>query len=177
VRVARRPTTPAADPYCALYRAAHAVHVLGGGHGDAQGHDCAGDNRRDTAAPDPGWGGTANFSERADNTTGNLEFARAHRLRHYPPQSWTVAGLKSLIPRGPLMLSMLWNGDEYVAGRGFSGRRVMVYGIDTDDDATSLGTLLHIHDPWKPNVGRTFQQSYHSLVNETPCFTYGTFAR
>ena len=122
-------------------------------------------------------GGTANFSERADNTTGNLEFARAHHLRYYPPQSWTVAGLKSLVLSGPLMLSMLWNADEYVAGRGSSGHRVVVYGIDTDDDATGLGTLLHIHDPWKPNVGRTFQQSYHSLVNETPCFTYGTFAR
>lgn len=122
-------------------------------------------------------GGTANFSERADNVTGNQEFARAHGLRYLPPMSWAVSGLKGLLLSGPMMVSMLWNAGEYVAGLGSSGHRMVVYGIDTDDDPTGLGTLLHIHDPWAPNVGKTFQKSYHALVNETPCFTYGVFTR
>jgi hypothetical protein len=77
----------------------------------------------------------------------------------------------------PVMLSMLWNVNEYTAGHGSSGHRMVVYGIDTDDDPTGEGTLLHLHDPWAPNVGKTFQQSYYSLVNETPCLTYGVFTR
>ena len=44
-------------------------------------------------------------------------------------------------------------------------------------DPTGMGTLLHIHDPWAPNVGKTVQKSYYALVNETPCFTYGIFTR
>jgi len=122
-------------------------------------------------------GGTANFSESADNVTGNQEFARAHGLRYSPPQSWMVSALKGLIQRSPVMVSMLWNAGEYVAGRGSSGHRMVIFGVDSDDDPTGLGTLLHIHDPWAPNVGRTFQKSYNALVNETPCFTYGVFTR
>jgi len=124
-----------------------------------------------------GSGGTANFSERADNVSGNQEFARAHGLRYHPPQSWAVSGLKALLHSSPVMVSMLWNAGEYVAGRGSSGHRMVIYGLDTDDDPTGLGTLLHIHDPWAPNVGKTFQKSYNAMVNETPCFTYGTFTR
>ena len=124
-----------------------------------------------------GSGGTANFSERADNVTGNEEFARAHHLRYHAPMSWTTGAFKQLIQTGPVMLSMLWNADEYVAGRGSSGHRVVVYGIDSDDDPTGLGTLVHIHDPWRPNFGKTHQKSYYALANETPCFTYGVFTR
>ena len=54
---------------------------------------------------------------------------------------------------------------------------MVIFGILTDNDPTGLGTLLHIHDPWAPNVGKTFQKSYYALVNETPCFTYGVFTR
>jgi hypothetical protein len=122
-------------------------------------------------------GGTANFSERADNVTGNQEFARAHNLRYHAPMSWIVSALKGLIQGSPVMVSMLWNATEYVKGNGSSGHRMVIYGIDTDDDPSGLGTLLHIHDPWPPNVGKTFQKSYYALVNETPCFTYGTFTR
>ncbi len=124
-----------------------------------------------------GTGGTPNFSERADNVSGNQEFARAHGLRYHAPQSWMVSAFAALIQRGPAMLSMLWNAGEYTAGLGSSGHRVVVYGIDTDGDPTGMGTLLHIHDPWAPNVGKTFQKSYYALVNETPCFTYGVFTR
>jgi peptidoglycan hydrolase-like protein with peptidoglycan-binding domain len=122
-------------------------------------------------------GGTANFSDSADNVTGNQEFARAHNLRYHAPQSWAVSGLKGLLQGSPVMVSMLWNAGEYVSGRGSSGHRMVIYGIDTDDDPTGLGTLLHIHDPWKPTFGKTFQKSYNALVNETPCFTYGVFTR
>jgi len=122
-------------------------------------------------------GGTANFSDSADNVTGNREFARVHNLRYFAPQSWLVSSLKGLVHRSPVMVSMLWNPGEYLGGRGSSGHRMVIFGIDSDDDPTGLGTLLHIHDPWAPNVGRTFQKSYHALVNETPCFTYGVFTR
>jgi Papain-like cysteine protease AvrRpt2 len=82
-----------------------------------------------------------------------------------------------LVTRGPVMIPLLWNAGEYTAGRGSSGHRMVIFGIDTDNDPTGLGTLLHIHDPWVPNVGQTFQESYYALVNETPCFTYGVFTR
>ncbi len=122
-------------------------------------------------------GGTANFSNRADNVTGNQRFAAAHNLRYHAPQSWSVAGLKGLIQSSPAMLSMLWSPSDYAAGAGSSGHRIVVYGIDTDDDPTGQGTLLHIHDPWAPNAGRTHQISYFKMVNDTPCMTYGVFTR
>lgn len=122
-------------------------------------------------------GGTANFSERADNVTGNQRFASVHGLRYHPPQSWSVQGFVGLIQRGPAMLSMLWEASEYVAGRGSSGHRVVVFGIDSDGDPTGAGTLVHIRDPWAPNIGKTVQRSYQALVTATPCFTYGVFTR
>lgn len=124
-----------------------------------------------------GTGGTPNFSERADSVTGNQQFARAHNLRYHPPMSWAVTAFARLIQQGPAMLSMLWRAGEYAAGAGSSGHRVVVYGVDTDDDPTGEGTLLHIHDPWAPGVGKTHQASYYRLVNDTPCFTYGVFSR
>ncbi len=124
-----------------------------------------------------GSGGTPNFSERADSVTGNQQFAQAHNLRYHPPMSWAVGAFKSLIQQGPAMLSMLWRADEYTAGKGSSGHRIVVYGVDSDDDPTGQGTLLHIHDPWAPSVGKTHQASYYKLVNDTPCFTYGVFTR
>ena len=122
-------------------------------------------------------GGTANFSERADNVSGNQRFAQVHSLRYYAPQSWSVQGFVGLIQGGPAMLSMLWDVGEYTAGRGSSGHRVVVFGIDSDGDPTGAGTLVHYRDPWKPNIGKTVQKSYQALVTETPCFTYGIFMR
>ncbi len=122
-------------------------------------------------------GGTPNFSNSADNVTGNQQFARAHGLRYNAPQSWSVAGFVGLVQRSPVMVSMLWRLGEYAAGRGSSGHRMVIYGIDSDGDGTGLGTLLHIHDPWAPNVGKTYQISYNRQVNEVPLFTYGTFTR
>ena len=122
-------------------------------------------------------GGTANFSDNADNVTGNLRFAQVHNLRYYAPQSWSVQGFVGLIWQGPAMLSMLWDVGEYTAGRGSSGHRVVVFGIDSDGDPTGAGTLVHIRDPWSPNVGKTVQRSYLDLVTDTPCFTYGIFMR
>jgi peptidoglycan hydrolase-like protein with peptidoglycan-binding domain len=122
-------------------------------------------------------GGTANFSENADNVTGNQRFAQAHNLRYYAPQSWSVQGFVGLIRQGPAMLSMLWNVNEYTAGKGSSGHRIVVFGIDSDGDPTGAGTLVHYRDPWAPNVGKTVQRSYQALVTETPCFTYGIFMR
>lgn len=124
-----------------------------------------------------GTGGTANFSESADNVTGNQRFARVHGLQYHAPQSWSVSGFVDLIQRGPAMLSMLWNVGDYTAGRGSSGHRVVVFGIDTDGDQTGAGTLVHFRDPWAPNVGKTVQDSYLNLVTATPCFTYGVFTR
>src|SRR5690606_12557197 len=65
--------------------------------------------------------GTPNFSDTADNVTGNQEFARIHGLQYHPPQSWSVAGFKSLVMASPVMLSMLWRANEYAAGNGSSG--------------------------------------------------------
>ena len=122
-------------------------------------------------------GGTANFSESADNVTGNQRFAAVHHLRYYAPQSWSTSGFVSLVQSGPLMLSMLWNMSEYTAGHGSSGHRVVVFGIDSDGDESGEGTLLHIRDPWAPNVGKTTRRSYLDLMTETPCLTYGIFTR
>ena len=122
-------------------------------------------------------GGTSNFSGNADNVTGNQRFAQAHGLRYHAPQSWSVPGFAGLIRQGPAMLSMLWNAGEYTAGHGSSGHRVVVFGIDSDGDPTGAGTLVHIRDPWAPNIGKTTRRSYLTLVTETPCFTYGVFTR
>ena len=122
-------------------------------------------------------GGTPNFSNSADNVTGNQQFARAHGLRYNAPQSWSVAGFVGMVQHSPVMVSMLWRPGEYAAGRGSSGHRMVIYGIDSDGDPTGLGTLLHIHDPWAPNVGKTYQISYNRQINEVPLFTYGTFTR
>ena len=129
-------------------------------------------------------GGTANFSDSADNVTGNQQFARAHGLQYHAPQSWSVDGFVRLIQRGPAMLSMLWNAAAYTTRPGpdgirpgSSGHRIVVFGIDSDNDPTGEGTLVHYRDPWAPTVGKTVRKSYLSLVTATPCFTYGVFTR
>jgi peptidoglycan hydrolase-like protein with peptidoglycan-binding domain len=129
-------------------------------------------------------GGTANFSDSADNVTGNQRFAQVHGLHYHAPQSWSVDGFVGLIQRGPVMLSMLWDAAAYTQRPGpdgirpgSSGHRIVVYGIDSDGDPTGAGTLVHYRDPWEPNRGRTVQNSYLNLVTETPCFTYGVFTR
>jgi len=122
-------------------------------------------------------GGIHNFSDRADNVSGNQQFAGAHNLRYHPPMSWTVPAFVGLIRQSPAILSMLWSAGTYAAGAGSSGHLVVVYGVDSEENATEQGTLLHIHDPWAPGVGKTHQISYYRLVNETPCFTYGVFTR
>ncbi len=129
-------------------------------------------------------GGTSNFSDSADNVTGNQRFAQAHGLHYYAPQSWSVDGFVDLVKHGPVMLSMLWDAAAYTqrpgpdgVRKGSSGHRIVVYGIDSDGDPTGAGTLVHYRDPWAPNIGATVQNSYLNLVTDTPCFTYGTFAR
>lgn len=122
-------------------------------------------------------GGTFNFSSGDNNVTGNRQFARAHGLRYYAPQSWSVGGFVGLIRHGPAMLSMLWRVNEYTSGAGSPGHRVVVFGIDSDGKPDGEGTLIHYHDPWAPNVGKTVRTSYFRMASDTPCFTYGVFTR
>lgn len=122
-------------------------------------------------------GSVRNFSEGADNVSGNQRFAQAHGLRYFAPQSWSVQGFVALIRSGPAMLDILWNIAGYTGGQGSSGHMVVVFGIDSDNEATGAGTLLHIRDPWRPRVGATVRRSYLDLITAVPGLTYGIFQR
>jgi peptidoglycan hydrolase-like protein with peptidoglycan-binding domain len=122
-------------------------------------------------------GGTFNFSAGPDNVSGNQEFARAHGLRYHAPMSWYVPAFVSLIQRSAAMLSMLWRANEYASGSGSPGHRIVVFGIDSDGNPDGEGTLLHYHDPWPPNQGKTVRVSYFRMATDTPAFTYGVFTR
>lgn len=122
-------------------------------------------------------GSVRNFSEGADNVSGNQRFARVHGLRYHAPQSWSVPGFVGLMRSGPVMLDILWNIAGYTGGQGSSGHMVVVFGIDSDNDGTGAGTLLHIRDPWRPRVGATVRRSYLDLITSVPGLTYGVFQR
>lgn len=117
-------------------------------------------------------GGIFNDSETNDPVTNARRFARAHGLEVHPPMSWLPSALVSMIDRGPIMIDMLWNVDEYVRGVGSAGHTIVVVGARGDDDESGLGTTLRIYDPWKPTVGKKYSVGYAKWVQEVPTRTY-----
>ncbi len=88
-------------------------------------------------------------------------FVRGLGWHHFCyPMTWTVKGLAALLRRGP----------SYVFGGGFNaagcwGHAFVLSAIWSDGDESGSGTMLRIHDPWPPNVGKVYCSFYRGTVD------------
>lgn len=85
---------------------------------------------------------------------GNIElFARSMGWRMYGMTSWSIEGLANLMRRVPL-----WS----VGGGGAGGNRWLHATVLSGmwSDGQHDGTLIRIHDPWPPGVGRIWGSFY-----------------
>jgi hypothetical protein len=91
----------------------------------------------------------------------NVElFARGLGWRMHYPQTWTVAGLGSLLQRKP---AWAVGGGSSVAG-GWR-HAIVLSGFWSDGAEDASGTLLRIHDPWPPGVGSVYARFYRGTVD------------
>jgi hypothetical protein len=96
-----------------------------------------------------------------DPSPGNVQvFARGLGWRMYYPQTWSVAGLGSLIQHKPLWAV---GGGNSPAGNWLHA--IVLSGFWSDGDADASGTLLRIHDPWPPGVGSVYARFYRGTVD------------
>ena len=123
-------------------------------------------------------GGLANFSESNDPVTGATRFARANFLTLVASAaSWMPTGLVSMLRRGPLMLDMLWNAQDYAKGSGSPGHMIAVVGIRGDNDQSGKGTTLRIFDPWPPNQGKKYSVNYFQWMQGVLTRTYHIYQK
>lgn len=74
---------------------------------------------------------------------------------HYP-QTWSVAGLATLLRRKPV----------WAVGGGAGWLHAIVLSALWSDGAPdATGTMLRIHDPWPPNVGDVYGRFYRGTVD------------
>lgn len=83
-------------------------------------------------------------------------FARGLGWRMHYPQSWTVAGLANLMRRKPV-----WA----VGGGAGWLHAIVLSGLWSDGADDGSGTLLRIHDPWPPGVGKVYERFYRGTVD------------
>lgn len=122
-------------------------------------------------APD---GGLLNDSE-LNEPVHTQQYANHFNLRMYHPQSWSAAGLASVLRNGPVATHILWNVSGYLNQTGSSGHFAVIAGIR--GDGTAIGTTLRIYDPWPPNRGNIGSFGYQKLMAGTPALTYQLFQR
>jgi hypothetical protein len=123
-------------------------------------------------------GGLENYSGTSDAVTGAERFARANSLTLLAAAtSWMPMGLLAMLRRGPLMFDMLWNAQDYAAGRGSPGHMIALVGMRGDSDASGRGTTLRIYDPWPPNAGRRYSVGFYDWMQEVPTRTYHIYQK
>jgi hypothetical protein len=80
--------------------------------------------------------------------------------RMYYPQTWTVAGLAGLLRNKPVWAV---GGGSSPAGDWLHAIVLSALWSDGAEDAS--GTMLRIHDPWPPNVGKVYGRFYRGTVD------------
>lgn len=131
---------------------------------------------------DPKTGALLNFSGAGahvgdENPYATSErYAKVHGLRLVAmAQSLSVAGLRTLMTRGPLMFDMLWKPEQYAAGFACNGHMVVVTGMRGDDDPEAFGTVLRIQDPWPSHKGSQYLVNYREWLDDVSTRSYRVF--
>ncbi|GLS85409.1 hypothetical protein GCM10010873_03820 [Cypionkella aquatica] len=122
-------------------------------------------------------GSLLNESERGQRLEVHQTFARLHRLRYQPPQSWPVSVLIGLLRHGPIMLELLHNPASFNRGTGSSGHYVVIVGArgsHADDGST---TTLRIYDPDDSSGEGIYSVVYGSMLRRVPLATFGMFTQ
>jgi hypothetical protein len=122
-------------------------------------------------------GGLANSSESDRAVVTGARYGAIHGLRCHAPMSWSVTGLIAALRRSPLMFDMLWNTQDYTAGRGSPGHMVVVSAVVSDSSPDGVRTYLLVLDPWPPHRGKLSWVEYGQWMREVPTRTYRIFER
>jgi hypothetical protein len=94
-------------------------------------------------------------------TPANIEeFGRGLGWRMHYPQTWSVAGLASLLQRKP---AWAVGGGSSPTGNWLHAIVLSALWSDGAEDAS--GTLLRIHDPWPPGRGAVYSRFYRGTVD------------
>ena len=78
---------------------------------------------------------------------------------HYP-QTWTVGGLGSLLRGKPV-----WAVGGGSSPTGDWLHAIVLSALWSDGAPDASGTMLRIHDPWPPNVGKVYGRFYRGTVD------------
>jgi hypothetical protein len=87
-------------------------------------------------------------------------FGEGLRWRMYYPQTWTVSGLAGLMRNKPL-----WAVGGGSSPTGDWLHAIVLSGLWSDGAEDASGTMLRIHDPWPPNVGKVYGRFYRGTVD------------
>jgi len=87
-------------------------------------------------------------------------FGEGLRWRMYYPQTWTVAGLAGLLRNKPL-----WAVGGGSSPTGDWLHAIVLSGLWSDGAEDASGTMIRIHDPWPPNVGKVYGRFYRGTVD------------
>lgn len=115
-------------------------------------------------------GGISNFSPYvrsptgfANSLPGNQRFADIHKLRYYPPQTYTFNALIDLIKAGPIIVSELNSEKRYRTKWGSPGHQYVIGGFQTNKGPygyheneygiNSADRSIRVINPWPPKVG------------------------
>ena len=94
-------------------------------------------------------------------TVQNIEtFTKGLHWRLYYPMSWTVRGIADLLRRGPA-----WAVGGGNSPTGGWLHAIVISGIWSDGDENGSGTMLRIHDPWPPQVGKVYGRFYRGTID------------
>jgi hypothetical protein len=104
-------------------------------------------------------------------------YGAMHGLRCHAPMSWSVSALAMAIQRGPLMFDMLWQSNEYAAGRASPGHMIVVVGIRGDGEGSGRGTTIRVFDPWPPGHGKIYSNGYFKWMQRVTTITYRVFEK
>ena len=78
----------------------------------------------------------------------------------YYPQTWSVAGLAGLLRNKPL-----WAVGGGSSPTGDWLHAIVLSGLWSDGAEDARGTMIRIHDPWPPNVGKVYGRFYRGTVD------------
>ncbi|MDZ4392370.1 peptidoglycan-binding protein [Cypionkella sp.] len=122
-------------------------------------------------------GSLINESERGQRLEVHQTFARLHRLRYQPPQSWPVVVLIGLLRNGPVMMELLHNPGSFQRGTGSSGHYVVIVGARGSHAEDGSSTTLRIYDPDESAGEGIYSVVYNSMLRRVPLATFGMFTQ
>ena len=111
------------------------------------------------------------LAQTEDPLKDRMEFSRAHGLRFSMPRSWLAEALYKQLAEGPLMLSALFNLENWIAGKMSPGHMFIIDGMSESLE----GPRLHVLDPAPVKKGMRLKITFDKMMAAFPGSTYGVY--